>query len=496
MSTYVSTFTRSSDRVVRPRMRFAGVILATVIVAGVIFAVWRNRPVATGEIAASVAAAAEPTPATQPRIVRLSPHKLASANIHTAPAATTTIQESRTIPGRITYDETRKLDVTSPVDGTVKEVFVETGQRVRKGDKLLAISSKEVGLARSDLQTRQAELDIAETAFQWAESTATHVSELVDYLDESPTVAEIRERFADKTLGDHREHIVAAYSQLLLARSMANQGRSLGGVVAGRDLMQRENALDSASAAFQSACEQSAYESGISRAQAKKDFDDCQRQFAICRERLEVLLGPDGKTLDDGALSDLVLCANMDGRIEDRPVVPGMRLKNGQRLLLVADTSRLWVAAEVDQQNWNALSAAEGQELTILLPAKPDEEYTATVRFVGAAVSMDTRTIPLVADIDNSLGELKPGMFTWITVPVAEARNGITVPTAAIQRHEGHAFVFVQSAPDSFRRSDVTVGLETPQRTEILTGLAENDVVVDQGAFYLTAELLLEREAD
>jgi len=61
-------------------------------------------------------------------------------------------------------------------------------------------------------------------------------------------------------------------------------------------------------------------------------------------------------------------------------------------------------------------------------------------------------------------------------------------------RHENQPFVFVPDGERRFRRVDVRLGIETSNQIEILAGLAAGDTVVDQGAFYLKSELLLERE--
>jgi cobalt-zinc-cadmium efflux system membrane fusion protein len=62
-------------------------------------------------------------------------------------------------------------------------------------------------------------------------------------------------------------------------------------------------------------------------------------------------------------------------------------------------------------------------------------------------------------------------------------------------RHENSSFVFVADSAGSFHRVDVSIGIETPEWVEVSSGLKEGQKVVDQGAFALKSELLLEREA-
>ncbi len=51
--------------------------------------------------------------------------------------------------------------------------------------------------------------------------------------------------------------------------------------------------------------------------------------------------------------------------------------------------------------------------------------------------------------------------------------------------------MFVQTGPKTFRRADVTTGLETDQAIEIINGLTAGERVVVQGAMALKAEMLV-----
>ena len=166
----------------------------------------------------------------------------------------------------------------------------------------------------------------------------------------------------------------------------------------------------------------------------------------------------------------------------------------GSSLIVVADTSAMWVSAEIHERNWAALSAVQHGPIEVRAPALIDSVLRAEIRFVGAVVDPATRSVPLVAQLDNSEGRLKPGMFAWVEVPLESPRTAPVVPAAAIMRHENQPFVFVPLGRNAFRRVNVRLGLETRSAGEILEGLVAGDQVVDRGAFYLKSELLLERE--
>jgi len=105
-----------------------------------------------------------------------------------------------------------------------------------------------------------------------------------------------------------------------------------------------------------------------------------------------------------------------------------------------------------------------------------------------------TRSVPLVAELKNPDGRLKPGMFVWAIIPLDKPHEGLVIPAGAIMWHENQPFVFVPDGERKYRRVDVQLGLETNKWIEISSGLKEGDQIVDRGAFYLKSELLLERE--
>jgi multidrug efflux pump subunit AcrA (membrane-fusion protein) len=118
------------------------------------------------------------------------------------------------------------------------------------------------------------------------------------------------------------------------------------------------------------------------------------------------------------------------------------------------------------------------------------------VKFTEGVVSTETRAVTLVGELDNRERLYRPGMFVWVSVAVTLPRRVLAAPASAVMRHELGAFVFVAEGADTFRRANVTLGLETPEYVEITSGLQEGQSVVDQGAFYLKSELLLEHEAE
>jgi multidrug efflux pump subunit AcrA (membrane-fusion protein) len=195
-------------------------------------------------------------------------------------------------------------------------------------------------------------------------------------------------------------------------------------------------------------------------------------------------------------LSEFAVQAPFAGRVERRGAVRSARIEAGKPLFVLADTAKLLVEAEIHERDWAVLEHASEGEIAIRVPALGEQPFATRTRYVGAEVSSASRSVPLVTEVDNAEGRLKPGMFVWVEAPLGKVRDACLVPAGAIMRHEGQAFVFVPLGGDRYRRVDVQTGLETREHIEIRSGLEPGQEVVARGAFYLKSELLLEKEAD
>jgi RND family efflux transporter MFP subunit len=197
---------------------------------------------------------------------------------------------------------------------------------------------------------------------------------------------------------------------------------------------------------------------------------------------------------DTESLSTLVLRTPFDGVVEDVFVARGERVQQGDPMFVVADTSLLWVRAQIHEREWTAVDVVQGQQVKVNMPGAQRHELVARVHHVGAIVEAESRSVPLVAELENDDAHLKPGMFVWVDLPQGSVRDALAVPAAAIMRHEGEAFVFEPLTEGRYRRVAVTTGIDNGDLVEIVSGLQEGEPVVVGGAFVLKSELLLERE--
>jgi hypothetical protein len=92
---------------------------------------------------------------------------------------------------------------------------------------------------------------------------------------------------------------------------------------------------------------------------------------------------------------------------------------------------------------------------------------------------------------------LPPGtaVIGWLQIP-GEAQRGIIVPRAALLRHEGEIFVYVQIDEETFQRSKINLDRPVETGWFVRTGLSPNDKVVIVGAQQLLSEELKSENAE
>lgn len=156
-------------------------------------------------------------------------------------------------------------------------------------------------------------------------------------------------------------------------------------------------------------------------------------------------------------------------------------------VFVVADESSTEITAEPMSSQLQRL--AEGMGATIIISAYPGKELVAKIiqlpyPYGGggggasgtAAESTDKRTH---IQFDPQDLKLATGDLVKVIVVLDKKDNALWLPPAAIRTFAGRKFVVVEEDGRQ-RRVDVTVGIESAERYEIVDGLEENLIVVGQ----------------
>jgi cobalt-zinc-cadmium efflux system membrane fusion protein len=492
-------------RLLRNRILIVGSFL--VIAASAATGWWLWGPAM--HLAASEPAKSSPPATTQVVHVPQSPsnqrielprESWAAADIQIESARRARISQTVELTGKIALDEDRLAHIFPLVEGRVEEVKVRFGDRVKKGDLLVIVQSKEVGQSMLELYQHRLERDFAETKDRWTQEVAVNTQIMIELIRQGAAIEDVEKQLHNRPMGEYRDKLMTAYIGMSKSRTQLErlQPLSQGGVVSGRLLLDAETERDASRATLQSLLEQISQDARQAAILSTQGVKESRTRVAVDETNLKIL-GFDDEALaavdparQGESISHYPVYSPFDGTIISKDVVLLERVGPESQILSIADLSSVWLSTDIYEEHLPLLRQLQGKTLRFRCPAWPERSFEAAVFYTGDVVHESSRTISMRAAVNNQDGLLKPGMFVNVELPLDDPTHVLQVPLAAIIEHEGKSFVFVHDKDGLFERRDVTTGRRTDESIEILTGLEAGEQVVTRGGFALKSRMLAE----
>jgi Cu(I)/Ag(I) efflux system membrane fusion protein len=207
------------------------------------------------------------------------------------------------------------------------------------------------------------------------------------------------------------------------------------------------------------------------------------------RQRLENL-GVPGEVIDriaaEGRASvSIPIMAPRGGVVLERMAVEGMMSEAGETLFRIADTSTVWVIAEVPEAA--LMDIVPGAEVRVSFRGMEGAPITGRIDTIYPEVDMATRTGKLRIELPNPDGRLLANMFADVEIMLAGAPV-VQVPEGAVIDTGDRQVVILDMGEGRFRPEPVTVGRRGDGMIEIVSGVAAGDRVVSAATFLIDAE--------
>jgi cobalt-zinc-cadmium efflux system membrane fusion protein len=230
--------------------------------------------------------------------------------------------------------------------------------------------------------------------------------------------------------------------------------------------------------------------------QATSDLQAAEGALTAARNAMRIF----GKTDEEvdriiaerKAVSTLVVRSPIDGYVTARTAAPGLFVQpgNAPAPFTVADTSTMWMIANVVESDSALLRV--GQEVRVRVGALPDREFSGTIVVLGASVDPQTRRIMVRSEIKDPERLLRAGMFANFTIRIGAPVVATAVPNSAIVREgDGSNTAWVTTDRRRFEKRSIRIGQQQNGMTQIVEGLQPGDLVVSDGAIFLSNKLLL-----
>lgn len=204
-------------------------------------------------------------------------------------------------------------------------------------------------------------------------------------------------------------------------------------------------------------------------------------QYGIESEQIDTLASR------DTAPGTVPILSPIDGHVTAKMVYQGAAVKAGDLVLRLASRHRIWIDAQVHEQQMPLVS--DGQPVRATVISQPGRTFTGKVLFIHPHVDPQTRTALVRIEIDNQDLSLRQGMYATVEIRADAYREAPVVPREAVIDTGKRQIVFVALGEGRFELREVTLGLPSHDGSlEVLAGVQEGETIVTSGQFLLDSE--------
>ena len=335
-----------------------------------------------------------------------------------------------------------KVEIKSKASGIVKKLYIDAGDRVKKGQLLAELDKEEIAArvaqAKAQMEASQASARGTEADLERAKVDA-----------EGPDVPMLKRAY-ERAQGMAKEGVVSA------------------------------SALDDA---------QKNYELGLNKQNVAK------AQVQVLKAKVgqaEAQVAQDRANLTqlEEQLSYTTIASPIDGIILSRDVEVGDAVSSilvlgssATLIMTLGDTSEVYVKGKVDESDIGKVYL--GQPARIKVESFKDKTFNGKVTKISPmGVEKDNvTTFEVRVSINNPGGELKAAMTANAEIILEEHKNVLQIPEGSIlydKDKKASVEIPDEKGKEGKRKVAVNIGISNGAKTEVLGGLKEGDQVVLQ----------------
>jgi len=332
---------------------------------------------------------------------------------------------ARTVVATGKIEPLYKAEIKSKIGGLVKRFFVEEGDRVNVGQKLVEVipgtTPMEMVQARSEVKIAAYEKEVAEKRYM-------REKELLQRKLISP------DDF-DKTTVNYFSSKARFYAAMAQIRVL-EQGMNVSALVDDLELTQED------------------------RQEIEKETQEALASMTI--------IAP---------IEGIVLSRDTD---KGSAVIPMSSAFGGTVIMTLADVSEKYFRGDVDEADIGKVSL--GLPTRIFVEAFTNQPFTAELTLISpmGREQEDIVNFEIRAIINDPDGKLNVGMSADAEIILQERKDVLIVPEGAIHYENDSTLVHLQDASleKGFRKVKIKKGISDGIKTEVLSGLKEEDVVI------------------
>ena len=218
----------------------------------------------------------------------------------------------------------------------------------------------------------------------------------------------------------------------------------------------------------------------------KRDFEDAQsavRDAEVELTKAELQVQQDQITTESIRLQleDNQIVSPMAAIVLKVEVKPGDGVEREGLLLSIGDPTQETIRLQLTTLNAAQVGIGMPVRVSVIGP-NPEIFEGQIVRVSPQATSAqenaEQATVEAEARLNAPSDSLIPGSAVSVDVVLNQRTQALVVPVTALQRDAENPYVWVKDANNQARQREVTIGLETLEAVEILSGLQVGDEIV------------------
>jgi membrane fusion protein, heavy metal efflux system len=183
----------------------------------------------------------------------------------------------------------------------------------------------------------------------------------------------------------------------------------------------------------------------------------------------------------------LVVRSPISGKVTAKNAQPGFLVQPGNlpAPYSVANVSLKWMLADVAESDEPLFHL--GQPVKVEVMAYPHRQFKGRVSKIYESVDPNTHRVTVRSEISDPHNELRPGMLANFVIRVEKPVESTAIPTNGVVREgDGTMTAWVTTDRHRFTQRVVKTGLRTDGQVQILAGLQRGELVVSDGAVFLS----------
>lgn len=188
----------------------------------------------------------------------------------------------------------------------------------------------------------------------------------------------------------------------------------------------------------------------------------------------------------------LTIQSPLSGYITEYNALPNSYVEPSTRLYTVAGLSRVWVYAQVFQNDAGRLRPGDPAQVTV--DSYPGRTFSGRIDQILPQMDLATRTVRVRLVMTNRGLKLKPGMFVNVDIKAPMGRQ-LVVPASAVLQSGAQSLVFLYQGNGMLTPKSVVLGPQVGDGFIILSGLKQHQLVVTSANFLIDSESQLQSAA-